>query len=322
MAVDVDAVKAAARRLDDVVTRTPVVTSSTLDSLVGGRVLLKVESFQRAGSFKIRGAYNRISQLGAGELTRGVAAYSSGNHAQAVALAARLVGTQAVILMPEDAPPNKVQATRGYGAEIVTYDRYTGDRDAIGRQLAEDRGAVLVPPYDHPDVIAGQGTVALELLDDVGEVDTLVVPVGGGGLISGCAVVAAGTSRARRIVGVEPAAGDDTKRSLEAGHRVAIDVPRTIADGQQGHVPGELTFPIIQKLVDDIVLVGDDEIVVAMKFLFERMKVVVEPSGASALAAVLNGSVRGGRLGVVLSGGNVAVDRFAALVGRPGARVG
>jgi threonine dehydratase len=300
-------VEAAAARLEGVANRTPVLTSRTLDERVEAHVFLKAESFQRGGAFKFRGAYNAISQID----RPGVAAFSSGNHAQAVALAAGLTGKQAVILMPLDAPAAKVEATRGYGAEIVTYDRYREDREALGHALAEERGLALVPPYDDERVMAGQGTAALELLEQASGIDTLVVPVGGGGLIAGCATAVDG---AARIVGVEPEAGDDTRRSLEAGERVAIDVPRTIADGLQVTAPGRLTFAVNEQRVDEIVTVSDAEIVEAMAFLFDRMKLVVEPSGAVGVAALLHGRVEGGRIGVILSGGNVGLDRFRELV--------
>jgi threonine dehydratase len=302
-------VEAAAHRLEGVAHRTPVFTSRTLDERVGASVYLKAESFQRGGAFKFRGAYNAVSQTEAD----GVAAFSSGNHAQAVALAARLTGRRAVILMPLDAPPAKVEATRGYGAEIVRYDRYTEDREALGRALALERGLALVPPYDDPLVMAGQGTAALELLEETGGVDTLVVPVGGGGLIAGTATAADG---AAQVFGVEPEAGDDTRRSLEGGERLAIDVPQTIADGLQATSPGRLTFEVNRERVDGIVTVSDEEIVAAMAFLFDRMKLVTEPSGAVGVAALLQGRVdAGGRIGVIVSGGNVGLARFAQLVG-------
>jgi threo-3-hydroxy-L-aspartate ammonia-lyase len=302
-------VEAAAHRLEGVAHRTPVFTSRTLDERVGASVYLKAESFQRGGAFKFRGAYNAVSQTEAD----GVAAFSSGNHAQAVALAARLTDRRAVILMPLDAPPAKVEATRGYGAEIVTYDRYTEDREALGRALALERGLALVPPYDDPLVMAGQGTAALELLEETGGVDTLVVPVGGGGLIAGTATAADG---AAQVFGVEPEAGDDTRRSLEGGERLAIDVPQTIADGLQATSPGRLTFEVNRERVDGIVTVSDEEIVAAMAFLFDRMKLVTEPSGAVGVAALLQGRVdAGGRIGVIVSGGNVGLARFAQLVG-------
>jgi threo-3-hydroxy-L-aspartate ammonia-lyase len=301
-------VEAAAERLDGVANRTPVFTSRTLDQLVGAEVFLKAESFQRGGSFKFRGAFNAVSQSRAA----GVAAFSSGNHAQAVALAAKLTGRQAVILMPLDAPPAKVEATRGYGAEIVTYDRYAEDREALGRELAEQRGLALVPPYDDAHVMAGQGTAVLELLEQAGALDAVVVPVGGGGLIAGTATAVDGTAR---VVGVEPEAGDDTRRSLAAGERVAIDVPRTIADGLQVTAPGRLTFEVNRERVDEVVTVTDAEIVEAMAFLFDRMKLVTEPSGAVGVAALLEGRVGvGGRVGVIVSGGNVGRGRFCELV--------
>ena len=310
-------VEAAAQRIEGVAHRTPVLTSRTIDALVGARVFLKCENFQRIGAFKFRGAYNAVCRLTTDQLTRGVAAYSSGNHAQAVALAARLAGTKAVILMPEDAPESKMTATRGYGAEVVTYDRYTEDRAAIAHALAEERGLALIPPYDHPDVMAGQGTVATELIDEVGPLDALLVPVGGGGLMAGCATAATMLSPGIRMIGVEPRNGDDTARSLAAGERVGIPVPRTIADGQAISIPGELTFAVNQRLVDGIALVGDDEIRAAMAFAFERLKIVVEPSGATALAALLSGRIEDlpERVGVVISGGNVGLDRFHELLG-------
>ncbi|MGP4090493.1 threo-3-hydroxy-L-aspartate ammonia-lyase [Streptomyces sp. KR55] len=313
--VTIDDVRDAAARLKGVAHRTPVLRSRTLDALVGAEVFLKCENFQRVGAFKFRGAYNTASRLTPEQLARGIAAYSSGNHAQAVALAARELGTTAVIVMPEDAPPSKRDATLGYGAEIVTYDRYTGDRVAIAEALAAERGLTVIPPYEHPHVIAGQGTAALELLEDVGELDALITPVGGGGLIAGSATVAKGMHPGIRVIGIEPEAGDDTKRSFEAGHRVAVPVPRTIADGQALHTPGELTFSVNRRLVDGIELVSDDEIRGAMRFAFERLKIVVEPSGATPLAALLSGRMDRlpRRIGVIVSGGNVDADRFARL---------
>jgi threonine dehydratase len=315
--VTLDDVRDAAARLKGVAHRTPVLRSRTLDELVGAEVLVKCENFQRVGAFKFRGAYNAASRLTPEQLARGIAAYSSGNHAQAVALAARELGTTAVIVMPEDTPPSKRDATAGYGAEIVTYDRYTGDRAAIAEALATERGLTLIPPYEHPHVIAGQGTAALELLEEAGELDALITPVGGGGLIAGSATAAKGLHAGIRVIGVEPEAGDDTKRSLEAGRRVTIPVPRTIADGQAIDIPGELTFSLNRRLLDGIVLVSDDEIRDAMRFAFERLKIVVEPSGATPLAALLTG--RAGRLprrvGVIVSGGNIDAGRFARLCG-------
>jgi threonine dehydratase len=310
-------VRAAADRIAGVAHRTPVLTSRTLDERVGAQVFLKAENLQRIGAFKFRGAFNAISRLTPEQLRYGVAAYSSGNHAQAVALAARIAGTKAVILMPADAPPTKLAATRGYGAEVVEYDRYTQDRAALAKELATERGLTLIPPYDHYDVMAGQGTVALELIEEVGHLGALLVPVGGGGLMAGCATAATMMSPGIRMIGVEPAAGDDHARSLAAGERVEIDVPRTIADGQAISTPGELTFAVNRRLVDSFELVSDEEILVAMAFAFERLKIVLEPSGASALAALLAGRIRGlpERVGVVLSGGNVGLDRFVELLG-------
>jgi threo-3-hydroxy-L-aspartate ammonia-lyase len=315
--VTLDDVRSAAARIKGVAHRTPVLRSRTLDALVGTEVLLKCENLQRIGAFKFRGAYNAASRLTSEQLAKGIAAYSSGNHAQAVALAARELGTTAVILMPEDTPKAKMDATAGYGAQIVTYDRYTGDRVAIGAALAADRGLALIPPYEHPHVIAGQGTAALELVEEVGEIDALVVPVGGGGLIAGSATAVKGLNTGIRVIGVEPEAGDDTKRSLEAGRRVSIPVPRTIADGQAADIPGELTFSINRRLVDDIALVSDDEIREAMRLAFERLKIVIEPSGASSLAALLSGRIDPlpPRVGVIVSGGNIGARRFAELCG-------
>ncbi|MFF4272712.1 pyridoxal-phosphate dependent enzyme [Streptomyces sp. NPDC001536] len=315
--VTLDDIRDAAQRLKGVAHRTPVLRSRTLDARVGAEVLLKCENFQRVGAFKFRGAYNAASRLTPGQLARGIATYSSGNHAQAVALAARELGSTAVIVMPEDAPRSKREATVGYGAEIVTYDRYTGDRVALAEALAAERGLALIPPYEHPHVIAGQGTAALELLEEAGELGMLMAPVGGGGLIAGSATAAKGLHPDIRIVGVEPEAGDDTKRSLEAGRRVTVPVPRTIADGQALHTPGELTFSVNRRLVDAIALVTDDEIRDAMRFAFEHLKVVVEPSGATPLAALLSGRAGElpGRVGVIVSGGNVDAARFAELCG-------
>jgi threonine dehydratase len=291
-----------------------VLRSRTLDGRAGAEVFLKCENFQRVGAFKFRGAFNAVSRLTPEQLGRGIAAYSSGNHAQAVALAAREFGSSAVILMPEDTPESKVDATRGYGAEVVTYDRYTGDRVAIGNALASDRGLTLIPPYEHPHVMAGQGTAALELIEEIGPLETLLVPIGGGGLIAGSATAAKGLDRRIRVVGVEPEHGNDTKLSLAAGRRVSVPVPRTIADGQAADIPGELTFSVNQRLVDSVLLVTDDEIRAAMRFAFERLKIVLEPSGATSLAAVLQGGLSG-RVGVILSGGNVGPARFAELLG-------
>ncbi|HET7566709.1 MAG TPA: pyridoxal-phosphate dependent enzyme [Gaiellaceae bacterium] len=310
-------VRAAADRLAGVAHRTPTLTSRTLDERTGARVHVKAECFQRGGAFKFRGAYNKISSLPPETLARGVLAFSSGNHAQAVALASRLLGTRATILMPEDSPTAKLEATRGYGAEIVTYDRWTDDREEIGERLGAERGLELVRPYDDPLVMAGQGTAALELLEDAPQLDVLVAPLGGGGLAAGTATIAKSLLPGIHVVGVEPEAGDDHRRSLAAGERVRVEVPRTIADGLGAVEPGRLTFEVNSRLLDEALTVSDDEIVDAMAFLFDRMKLVVEPSGAVGIAALLTGKldVAGREVGVVLSGGNVGAARFAELVG-------
>jgi threo-3-hydroxy-L-aspartate ammonia-lyase len=319
--ISIDDVRAAAARIDGLAHRTPVLTSRHLDELTGARVFLKAENQQRIGAFKFRGACNALASLSEADRARGVATASSGNHAQAVALAARLHGVSAVILMPEDAPANKLAATRGYGAEVIEFDRYAVDRDELLDELVESRGLVPVHPYDNERVMAGQGTVALELLEQAGELDVLVAPVGGGGLLAGCATAATALAPDIRVVGVEPAAGDDTARSLAAGERVRIPVPRTIADGQQIPIPGELTFPVIQERVEAVVVATDPQIVEAMRLLFERVKTVAEPSGACALAGLLAGEVdvAGLRVGVVISGGNVSAERFASLMAGAGA---
>ena len=310
-------IRRAAERLADVAHRTPVLTSRTLDDRLGTSIGLKAEHLQRAGAFKFRGAYNMIASLDDRDRRQGVAAYSSGNHAQAVALAAAMHDTTALILMPEDTPPNKLEATRGYGAEVDFYDRYTQDRDALGRELAAERGLTLVPPYDDPRIMAGQGTAALELVEDAGPVGLFLAPMSGGGLMAGCATAVRALQPDALIVGVEPEAADDTRRSMAAGERVRTPVGDTIADGLQADIPGERTFPITRELVDEVVTVPDASIVEAMVFAFERMKAVVEPSGAVALAALLDGTVAcaGRRVGAVLSGGNVSSRRFAELTG-------
>ncbi|GHB14289.1 threo-3-hydroxy-L-aspartate ammonia-lyase [Salinicola rhizosphaerae] len=316
LAIDYDDVASAQRRLAGVVHRTPVLRSTTGDASTGATLHFKAEHLQRIGAFKFRGGYNAISQFDAAQKAAGVIAFSSGNHAQAIALSARLHGIRAVIVMPEDAPAIKIAATRGYGAEVVLYDRYTQDREALGRELAASEGLTLIPPFDHPHVMAGQGTAALELFDEVGELDTLIVPLGGGGLISGCATVAKTRFPRCRVIGVEPEAGNDAQQSVACGEIVAIDTPRTIADGAQTQALGKLTFPIIQRHVDEIVTVSDTELVESMRFLASRMKQFVEPTGCLGLAAALSGRVEiaGQRVGIVLSGGNVDVDRFAQLV--------
>lgn len=315
-------VEAAAERLRGVAHRTPVVTSRTLDARTRASVFLKCENLQRMGAFKFRGAYNRISRMNPSERAAGVVAFSSGNHAQGVALAAKLLGVPATIVMPTDAPAAKIAATQGYGAEIIFYERATMNRAEIATAIARERGATLVPPYDDPDVIAGQGTAALELLQDVGSLDALLVPVGGGGLLSGSALAATALAAQIAIYGVEPAAGDDFARSFAAKHRIEIAVPATIADGQQTTSPGELTFPIVMRLCAGFFTVNDDEIRDAMCFAFERLKLVVEPSGASALAALLSGKgeFAGRRVGVIVSGGNVDAGRYGILISREGAK--
>lgn len=314
--ISLDDVRAAAGRLRGVAHRTPVLTSRALDEATGATVLLKAENLQRIGAFKFRGAYNAVASLAEDERARGVATISSGNHAQALALAARLHGIPATILMPEDAPPGKVAATASHGATIVRFDRYGQDREALLADVVAAGGQVPVHPYDDDRVMAGQGTVALELIEDAGPLDLLLACVGGGGLIAGCSTVAKALAPDMRVVGVEPEAGDDVKRSLEAGERVRIPVPATIADGQQLPTPGERTFAVMRERLDGVVLASDAEIVAAMRLLFERLKTVAEPSGACALAALLAGRVdaRGLRVGVTLSGGNVTADRFARLM--------
>jgi threo-3-hydroxy-L-aspartate ammonia-lyase len=316
--VTVDDVHAAAKRLAGVAHRTPIHTCATLDERTGATVFVKCESFQRTGAFKFRGAYNAIAQFAPEQLARGVVAFSSGNHAQAVALAARMRGTSATIVMPRDTPPPKLAATRDYGAEIVLFDRYTDDRFAITDKLAADGGRPLIPPYDHPAVIAGAGTTAIEIVDDAGPIDALVVPLGGGAQMAGCATVASAISPDTRLIGVETAAGDKNRRSMLAGERVRIPVPRTIADGVTGEIPGELTFAINHRLVSDVAVVDDSEIVAAMEFLFDRMKLVVEPSGALAVAALLAGrvSLPGARVATIISGGNIGTEQFSELLGR------
>jgi len=329
LAITFDDVAAAAQRLAGHAHRTPVLTSRTADELSGARVFFKAENFQRMGAFKFRGAFNALARFSPAQRERGVIAFSSGNHAQATALAARILGMPSVIVMPQDAPAAKLAATRGYqagqpGSEVVLYDRYTEDREAIGRRLAEERGMTLVPPYDHADVMAGQGTAALELVEQVremdgGGLDALLVCVGGGGLISGCAVASKHLLPGIEVWGVEPEAGNDTQRSLAEGRIVHIDTPKTIADGAQTQHSGALTFPVIQALVKGIVTASDEQLVQAMRFFAERMKIVVEPTGCLGAAALMSRvaglpDLRGRRVGVILSGGNVDVRRYAELL--------
>lgn len=309
-------VRRAAERIAGVAHRTPVVTSRHLDERTGATLFFKCENLQRAGAFKFRGAYNALSALPAEQRRAGVLAFSSGNHAQAIAYAGRLLGIRATIIMPNDAPAAKVAATRDYGGEIVFYDRYREDREQIGRQLAEAGGLSLVPPFDHSDVIAGQGTAALELFDEVGPLDLLLVCLGGGGLLAGSALSAAERAPGCRVIGVEPEAGDDGRQSFQAGRIVSIPVPRSIADGALTTQLGRLTFAIIQERVADIVAVSDEHLVATMRTFIERLKLVVEPTGCLAAAAVLHGivPVQGQRVGILVSGGNVDPSRLAALL--------
>ncbi len=311
-----DDVAAAAARIRGTAHHTPVLTSRTADRQSGASLFFKCENLQRAGSFKFRGACNAIAALTPEQRVRGVVAYSSGNHAQAMALASALQGVHASIIMPLDAPAMKVAATKGYGATIVTYDRYTEDRDAIGRGLARERGVTLIPPYDHPDVIAGQGTAAMELFEQVGPLDVLLVCLGGGGLLAGSALAAAALAPGCAVYGVEPEAGDDGQQSFRAGRIVTIAVPRSIADGALTTYLGRHTFPLIQRLVRDVVTVGDAQLVAAMRFFAERMKIVVEPTGCLAAAAAFNAAVpiAGKRVGVLLSGGNVDLAALAGFL--------
>jgi len=308
-------IRAAAERIRSIAHRTPVFTSRTFDDLAGAHVFFKCENFQRGGAFKIRGASNFIYSIPKDELNRGVVTYSSGNHAQAVAIAAGSVGVKATIVMPQDAPKSKLEATRGYGAEVVTYDRLTENREAIGKRISEQTGATIVPPYDHPWTIAGQGTAALELLEEVPDLEALVVCIGGGGLTSGCSIAAKALKPDIRVFGVEPEDGNDTYLSFRAGSRVEIPTPQTIADGLRALKPGAITFPIIQKNVENILLVTDDEIRETMKFLLTRMKMVVEPSGAVPAAALFHHKLPKGprKIGAIVSGGNVDLELLQTL---------
>lgn len=302
----------AKQRLSGVAHRTPVLTSRQFNDVAGCEVYFKAENLQRVGAFKFRGAYNKLAAMNAEERQRGVLAFSSGNHAQAVALAARLFGVPAIIVMPEDAPEIKVRATRGYGAEVIFYDRYGQSREEIGDRICAERGMTLVPPFDDYLIMAGQGTAALELLEDVPELDCLLVPVSGCGLLAGCATAANHLRPPIRIFGVEPETGNDTWLSMQKGERVEIPVPKTIADGLQVNAPGKLTFPIVQALVERILLVSDDEMIATLRFMLERMKVLVEPSGAVGAAALFHHKYNftGQRVGVILSGGNVDLAKL------------
>ena len=311
-----DDVVAAARRIEGHVHRTPVMTSRTVDGELGATVFFKCENFQRMGAFKFRGALNALSCFDVIQRKAGVVTFSSGNHAQAIALSARLLDMPATIVMPHDAPAAKVAATKAYGGDVIIYDRYKEDREAIGRRLAEERGMTLIPPYDHPHVIAGQGTAAKELFEDVGPLDALFVCLGGGGLLSGSALATRALSPKTKLYGVEPEAGNDGQRSLRSGSIVHIDTPKTIADGAQTQHLGNYTFEIIKRDVDDILTAGDAELIDCMGFFASRMKIVVEPTGCLGFAAArrLRNQFKGQRLGIIVSGGNVDVARFCALV--------
>jgi len=308
--IGISDIQAAAGRIKCIAHRTPVFTSRTFDALAGASVFFKCENFQRGGAFKIRGAANFVYSIPKDQLGRGVVSFSSGNHAQAVAIAAASVGIPATIVMPQDAPKAKLAATRGYGAKVVTYDRTKDDREAIGRKISEETGATVVPPFDHAWTIAGQGTAALELLNEVPDLDALVVCIGGGGLISGCSIAAKALRPQIRVFGVEPDDGNDTYLSFRSGSRVHIPTPTTIADGLRSQMPGAITFPIVQKNVEDIVLVSDAEIRETMKFLLTRMKMVVEPSGAVPATALFHHKLPTGlgKVGAIVSGGNVDLE--------------
>ena len=309
-------IEAAAERIRGVAHRTPVLTSRTADQMAGAQLFFKCENYQRMGAFKFRGAYNAIARFTEAQRQAGVLTYSSGNHAQAIALSASLTGIRSAIIMPHDAPALKIQATKGYGGEVIIYDRYKEDREEIGRRLAKERGMTLIPPYDHPDVIAGQGTAAKELFDDAGQLDVLLVCLGGGGLLAGCAIAAAALSPSCKVIGVEPEAGHDGQQSLQRGQIVTIAVPDTIADGAKTTHLGEHNFNVIQRHVDSIITVSDSQLVATMKFFAERMKMVVEPTGCLAAAAALHGVIplEGKRVGVLISGGNVDLATFARLI--------
>ncbi|HEY7790534.1 MAG TPA: threo-3-hydroxy-L-aspartate ammonia-lyase [Vicinamibacterales bacterium] len=306
-----DDVETAAGRLAGVAHKTPVITSRTVDARTGARVFFKCENLQRMGAFKFRGAYNALSQLSPEARRQGVLTFSSGNHAQAIALSGQLLGIPTTIIMPSDAPAVKLEATRGYGGEVVLYERATSHREELGQRLAAERGLTLIPPYDHPDIIAGQGTAVRELLQETGPLDLVLTPCGGGGLLSGSALAASGLAPTCGVIGVEPAAGDDGTRSFRSGTLQRVENPDTIADGARTNTLGQLTFPLIQQHVRDMLTVTDDQLLQTMFFLWERLKVVIEPTGALAAAAVLHTlvDVRGARVGVVISGGNVDLDQ-------------
>lgn len=312
-----DDVVAAAGRIDGHAHKTPVLTSRTFNDMLGAEVFFKCENLQRMGAFKFRGGFNALSRFDARQRAAGVVAFSSGNHAQAIALSAKLLGIPATIIMPNDAPAAKVAATKGYGGNVVIYDRYTEDREKIGRDLAQERGMTLIPPYDHPDVIAGQGTAALELFQEVGALDAFFVPMGGGGLLAGSALATRALSPACKLYGVEPEAGNDGQQSFRSGTIVHIDTPRTIADGAQTQHVGNYTFPIIRRDVDDVLTVTDAQLVECMGFAASRMKLVIEPTGCLGFAAAwqMAPAFKGKRIGVLISGGNVDIARFCQLLG-------
>jgi len=315
--VTFDEVQSAAQRLSGVAHRTPITTSRTFNELVGAEVYCKCENLQRAGAFKFRGAYNAVSQLSAEQKQRGVVSFSSGNHAQALALVGKLLHTPTVIVMPDDAPAVKLAATRGYGAEVVLYDRVEQKREVIARQLGEERGLALIPPFEHPHIIAGQGTAALELLTDAPDLDVLIVPIGGGGLISGCAIAAHALKPEIRIFGVEPDTANDTFLSLHKGAIVSTPQSHSIMDGLLPTAPGEMTFSIMREHLENVALVTDDEAVEAVRFLLMWMKLLVEPSGAAPIAALLSEKIpdaKGKKIGVVLSGGNIDAEKLAGML--------
>ena len=313
-----DDVVSAARQIEGHAHHTPVFTSSTIDRETGAQFFFKCENFQRIGAFKFRGAFNALSRFNGEQKKRGVLAFSSGNHAQAIALAAKLLGIGATIIMPEDAPAAKLEATRGYGAKVVTYNRYTEDRDALSNKLADEGGLTLIPPFNHPDIIAGQGTATKELIEEVGPLDALFVCLGGGGLLAGSALAAKALSPSCDVYGVEPEAGNDGQQSFRSGKIVHINVPKTLADGAQTQALGDMTFAVIRNTVRDILTVSDDELVQGMKFFASRMKMIVEPTGCLAFAGALQKAptLKGKRVGVIVSGGNVDLDKFAALVSK------
>ncbi|HDL8088313.1 TPA: threo-3-hydroxy-L-aspartate ammonia-lyase [Yersinia enterocolitica] len=319
LAICYDDIVQAHQRITGVALKTPVLTSSTANGQTGAQLFFKCENFQHMGAFKFRGAYNALVKLSPQQQAKGVIAFSSGNHAQAIALSARKLGIRAVIVMPKDSPAVKIAATHSYDGEVVLYDRYLEDREAISNKLAQEQGLTLIPPYDYPDVMAGQGTAAKELFEEVGELDVLLVPLGGGGLLSGCATVAKALYPNCQVIGVEPAAGNDGQQSFRSGKIVKIETPVTIADGAQTAALGHYTFPVIRERVDNILTATDDQLISAMKFFISRMKIVVEPTGCLGAAVAFSGELdlRGKRVGVIISGGNVDLARLAHFIDKP-----